>query len=158
MQYGRFGSRAEKGMLNPLYLGYPWFLRGYDNNKMYDEMTIDEINYVANQLYGSKMLLGNVELRIPVTGPKRMAPIKLNSIMTELALFFDAGLAWSSGSKIGFSYNISDPMTRIPVYSIGASLRANLLGAVVIEPFYAIPFQGNGLQKGGFGINFIPGW
>jgi len=158
LQYGRYGRGAEEGILYPLYLGYPWFIRGYDNRNIYESMSIEETNYVVNQLYGSQMILGNIELRIPVTGPERLAPIKLNSIMSELSLFLDAGMAWFSDSGVSFSYNPDKPLTSIPVYSIGASLRINLLGAIVVEPFYAWPFQGNGLSKGGFGINFIPGW
>jgi len=158
LQYGRYGRGAEEGMMNPLYLGYPWFIRGYDNHNLYENMSIEEMNYVANQLYGSQMVLGNVELRIPVTGPKRMAPIKLNSIMSELSLFLDAGMAWFSDNDLSLTYDINKPLTKIPVYSIGASLRVNLFGAIVIEPYYAWPFQGNGFSTGSFGINFIPGW
>ncbi len=158
VQFGRYGRGAETGMMSPIYLGYPWFIRGYDNNKIYDNMSIEETNYVANQLYGSQIVLGNVELRIPVTGPKRMAPIKMNSIMSELALFLDAGMAWTSDNDLSLKYDITEPMSKIPVYSVGASLRLNLMGAIVIEPYYAWPFQGNGLNKGSFGINFIPGW
>ena len=43
-----------------------------------------------------------------------------------------------------------------PVFSAGASLRINLFGALILEPYYAIPLQKN--AKGSFGLNLIPGW
>jgi hypothetical protein len=43
-----------------------------------------------------------------------------------------------------------------PLFSAGASLRVNLFGALVLEPFYAVPLVKN--AKGAFGLNFLPGW
>jgi hypothetical protein len=47
---------------------------------------------------------------------------------------------------------------RIPVFSTGVSLRFNLFGMLVIEPFYAIPYQLGGMKSAYIGVNFLPGW
>ena len=40
--------------------------------------------------------------------------------------------------------------------SVGASIRVNLFGAMILEPYWAYPIQENGRVV--FGLNFIPGW
>ena len=81
-------------------------------------------------------------------------------VATDLNLFFDSGVAWSSGDKIIF--NSDDSMVnlneRFPVYSAGISLRINLLGALILEPYYAIPFQNGGFRNGVFGLSYTSGW
>jgi len=91
---------------------------------------------------------------------QRLALIKSKWILTDLNLFFDGGLAWYSGSNLGFDWQPSSitDNKRFPLYSTGASMRINLLGALVIEPYYAFPLQNGGFKNGVFGINFIPGW
>jgi hypothetical protein len=51
-----------------------------------------------------------------------------------------------------------DPSVRVPVFSAGVSLRINLFGAMILEPYYAIPFQQTRSKFGTFGLNFAPGW
>ena len=46
---------------------------------------------------------------------------------------------------------------RIPVFSAGASIRVNILGYLVAELYYAVPFQRP--EKGGYvRFHFSPGW
>jgi hypothetical protein len=78
--------------------------------------------------------------------------------LTDLNLFFDAGVAWNKGSEISFDWNPESFDKRIPVYSAGLSARVNLLGALVVEPYLAVPFQNGGFNNLSFGLNFIPGW
>jgi len=47
---------------------------------------------------------------------------------------------------------------RIPLFSTGTSIRINIFGYLVIEPYYAFPLQNGGFKNGIFGINFVPGW
>src|SRR5215204_3758096 len=42
--------------------------------------------------------------------------------------------------------------------SSGISLRVNLFGYLILEPYYAIPWQNGGLKNASFGFNFTPGW
>jgi hypothetical protein len=104
------------------------------------------------------MALANFEIRFPFTGPERLTAIKSKFLYTELALFVDAGLAWYKAESIAFKWQTDDIEERIPVVSAGISLRINLFGMLILEPFYAIPFQRGGIQAANFGLNFTPGW
>jgi Tol biopolymer transport system component len=157
--YGRFGAGSETRSIAPLYLGYPWYIRGYDNNKIYESMNYQDVEYFVEQLYGSKMVLGNLELRLPFTGPERLSLIKSKLLWTELSFFLDGGLAWwDSSTALTFDFNSTDPSVRMPIYSTGVSLRVNLFNAIILEPYYAFPFQEKRLNNGVFGLNFLPGW
>ncbi|MBW6497011.1 MAG: hypothetical protein K0B09_01350, partial [Bacteroidales bacterium] len=77
----------------------------------------------------------------------------------ELNFFADAGVAWQGGQTITLNPdNVRDPNMRFPYFSIGSSLRINVFGALILEPFYAMPFQTGGPSKGVWGFNFLPGW
>jgi hypothetical protein len=117
-------------------------------------------------------------MRLPFTGPERLAVIKSGLLFSDLNVFFDAGVAWSGGDRIKLSGGIdqigTEPIfdtngnqvgvrpvyedVRIPVMSAGVSLRVNLFGALILEPYYAIPFQRSDVRFGTFGLNFAPGW
>ena len=49
-----------------------------------------------------------------------------------------------------------------PIFSTGVSARINLLGALIVEPYYALPISrwGEDLPRGRgvFGFNLAPGW
>ncbi len=156
MHYGRYGAGSTE--LTPLFVGNPWFIRGYNSNTALDLFLQND--YVFDQLVGSKLLVANFEVRIPFTGPKRLALIKSNVLLTDLNFFVDGGMTWFDYEQ----FNISEPQFNgeftvypvQPVFSAGASLRINLFGALILEPYYAIPLQKN--AKGAFGLNLIPGW
>ena len=125
----------------------------------------------------------NFEVRLPFTGPKKLAAVESKFLFSDLNLFFDAGLAYNSTSKVAFKSTpggiglmndpdfIPDPIKpnepipqvpiyyeRIPAMSAGVSLRVNVFGYFIIEPYYAFPFQRKDLQSGIFGMTFAPGW
>ena len=77
---------------------------------------------------------------------------------TELILFADAGLVWYNWQDVRFHWRPSDQQERTPLLSVGASIRLNLFGMLVVEPYYAVPFQLGGVRAGNFGLNFTPGW
>jgi Tol biopolymer transport system component len=154
--YGRHGS--DLGFIYPLYLGYPWLIRGYDNASFSNQLSIDGTGIEPSQLMGDHMAIANFEIRFPFTGPERLTAIKSKFLFTELALFADAGLAWFDKDDIMFKWKTNDITKRIPVVSTGISLRVNLFGMLIIEPFYAIPFQLGGIDAATFGLNFTPGW
>jgi outer membrane protein assembly factor BamA len=155
--YGRYGSDAESGALPPLFLGFPTLVRGYDGNSFYRNETVQTGGFSINQLSGSRMLVGNAEVRLPFSGPERLSLFKSGLFPTEWAVFFDGGLAWDSR---GLPINRDETgvtWQRRPVFSAGVSLRLNLLGYLVLEPYYAVPLQRD--FKGGiFGLNFSPAW
>src|SRR5690606_12529224 len=75
--------------------GYPFFVRGYDN------LSRDRVGDISfNDLMGSRVAVGNFELRLPFTGPEKLAAVKSDFLFSDLNLFFDAGLAWNGGNKI----------------------------------------------------------
>lgn len=151
--YGRW-SMENDILMNNLYLGYPWLVRGYDNISDYAE---DGSGISIDDLVGSRMVVSNVELRIPFTGPEKLSLIGSRFLFTDLALFFDAGLAWDSEITPKLQWKKKNAGDRIPIFSTGISLRVNLFGYMIIEPYYAFPLQVPD-ARGVFGINFTPGW
>jgi outer membrane protein assembly factor BamA len=141
-------------------LGYPWYIRGYDFNTFsstkYTPKDTLSANY--NDLFGSKIAVVNFEIRIPLSGPKKIALIKSNFLLTDFDIFCDAGISWTNNTTPIFSWTRTNLNQRMPLVSAGASLRINVLGALVLEPYYAFPFQYGGFKNPIFGINFLPGW
>lgn len=157
--YGRYGKGADNDLFYPLYLGYMGYMRGYESDTYYrliNEDTNADIN--INSLFGSKMLLGGIEIKLPFTGPKRLAVIGSKMFFTELTWFLDAGVAWYNDESITFNIKKDSETKHFPVFSTGPSLRINLFGAMIIEPYIAFPFQKEGLKNSVFGLNFLPGW
>ena len=179
---GRFYSYARVGKdddrLYPLYIGYPHMIRGYERNSF--EATGD---VTFSDLMGSRMAIANLELRLPFTGPEKLAVLKSGFLFSDLNFFIDGGVAWSSGNRLKMSRTdadlvpsldasgnpVIDPVTgqqameydptlRVPVFSAGISLRINVFGAMILEPYYAVPFQKSRTKFGTFGLNFAPGW
>lgn len=161
--YARYGSDAENGRLTPIFLGFPTLVHGYDDiDRSPARIGIEDEVMDFNNLLGSRIAVGNVEVRLPLTGPERLSTVKSRFLFTELNLFFDAGYAWDSGdlqftSAEGATVN-ERRVEREPIFSTGISLRVNVFGQLIIEPYYAFPFQRNDIKGGTFGLNFSPGW
>ncbi len=175
--YSYIRSGKDEDRLRGTYIGYPFFIRGFDN---LNPAKVGGLSF--DDLMGSRSVIGNFEVRLPFTGPEKLAAIKSSFLFTDLNLFFDAGLAWSRGSKIvgsisdkplipqldangapvldqsGLPIYRYDPNYRVPVFSAGVSLRINLFGAMILEPYYAVPFIKSRTDFGTFGLNFTPGW
>ncbi len=155
MYVGRFGRDANSEVLPPLFIGYPTLIRGYS---ALDYTSTGKSNSVTiNDLMGSQMYVGNVELRLPFTGPERLSMIKSRFLMTELNLFTDAGTAWGDTKFLSTGGSAVSRQNRW-VFSSGVSLRVNVFGYLVVEPYYAIPWQNGGTSNANFGVNFVPGW
>jgi Tol biopolymer transport system component len=90
------------------FQGGSWSLRGWDRFS----------------IRGSKMWEANAELRFPIlnnTGIK-LSFLQIDIPSVKGALFFDAGNAWDTKANYGFTKG-----------SIGAGIRANILGAIVLR-------------------------
>jgi Tol biopolymer transport system component len=173
----RNGKDAETQALQPLYVGFPGYVRGYYGRSL-DRQLSNGLDF--NQLQGTRMAMANLELRLPFTGPPKLSAIKSKFLFTDLALFADVGGAWKgnllnkstvenkpatttpgtgttylAGSSSG---TITDRFRYDPVASLGAALRLNLFGYLVLEPYYALPIHSGKIHKGGFGLNLTPGW
>ena len=155
MHLGRYSeSNAINELLFPFYIGSPWFIRGFNTSSR--ESLIVNGQIAEDNLFGSKLLVTNFEVRVPFTGPEQLALIKSGFLFTDLNFFVDGGLAWFDSEQFDTDRNLSGFSDAKPVFSVGLSLRANLFGALIVEPYYALPlFEG---AKPGFGLNIIPGW
>ncbi|MBC7744003.1 MAG: PD40 domain-containing protein [Flavobacterium sp.] len=168
--YSRFGR--DENRLYPLYVGYNYLIRGYEANSFYKKGSGAFNGFDINQLVGTKIAVANLELRLPFTGPKRLSAIESKFLFSDLNAFFDVGLAWEKGSKIAFKGEPAligtgiNPQTgqpesiyeRVPAMSAGLSLRVNVFGYFILEPYFAIPFQRKDINGGVFGLTFSPGW
>jgi dipeptidyl aminopeptidase/acylaminoacyl peptidase len=132
LHYGRYGSGAEDPRLSDLFIGNSWLVHGYDSGSFsIDELTTNQTD--LNRLFGSRLAVGNVELRLPLLGP--LGVIHSPSIPPlELAGFFDAGVAWRQEEKASFLGG-----SRKAVTSFGPALRLNLLGFAVGELAFVHP-------------------
>jgi Tol biopolymer transport system component len=167
--YGRFGNT---GNLYPLYVGYPFLIRGYEAQTFYSgNGKVPTNGFTIDQLSGNKLAVANFEVRLPLTGPERLSQFKSKFLFTELNLFFDAGLAWNTGNEVKFFQSGPDPIgknaagqtvyntnQRVPATSAGISLRVNMFGAFILEPYFAFPFNRTDISKPVFGLGFTPGW
>jgi outer membrane protein assembly factor BamA len=130
---GRYGRDSESGRISQLFLGYPWLIRGYDA----ESFTIEECETgdceEFTQLFGSRMALGNFELRLPLFGA--IGLVRSPGVPPiEATGFFDVGAAWTDGENARFLGG-----SRPAVSSYGTSLRVNLLGFAVAEVAYVHP-------------------
>ena len=164
MGYTRFDQDVNS--VYPVYIANMGMVRGY-YSPFYNVDVAEQNGIFFEQMLGSKIFLGNFEVRLPFTGIERLSLIKSKYLLSDLALFFDAGVAFdefehfSEGELIVTGYDQNDlPITEYPkpafVMSAGVALRINLMGAMIIEPYYAWPIQKE--SKPVFGINFIPGF
>lgn len=160
--YARYGQDAESNRIAPLFIGFPTLIHGYENVRFSDSRDFGENTFSINELSGSRILVSNIEVRVPFTGPRQLALISSRYFLTEFNFFLDGGLAWDSESEI-LKFNAEDVNTmdgsqRAPVFSAGVGLRVNIFGQLIIEPYYAFPFQREDIRAGTFGVNFSPGW
>ncbi len=159
MHYGRYLKDSDSQRLNPNFLGYESLVRGYNIASFQPgECTLNQGGDCAelNRLFGSRIGVANLELRLPVLGAEQLSLFRSNILPTTLTAFFDGGVAWSDGNPPVFKWAESTT-DRVPVFSTGLSLRVNVLGFLVTEVYYAVPFQRP--EKGGYiGLHFSPGW
>ncbi len=157
--YARFGE--DEDSFSPIYLGWQGLVRGIGDVGSVQEL-FDRYGISVPHIQGSKILMANVEVRLPFTGPKQISVIPSNFLFSELAAFLDSGVAFDRYDDITFSTNrdetaILDANKSVVIMTAGLSLRINLFGALILEPYYAVPLREN--AKGEFGFNFLlPGW
>jgi hypothetical protein len=135
--FGRFGRDAESERLPSLYIGYPGLVRGYDPNSFQAGECGNQPDGSCpsfDRLQGSRVAIGNVELRMPLWslfgGQNFYGPLPV-----EVAVFGDGGVAWNQNNSALF---IGDNK---PVTSVGTAIRANLFGFAVAEIDFVRPLQ-----------------
>lgn len=167
IQYnGRLNPKNLESLnqINPLYLGFPWYMHGFFGNALLKQSRDGLIN--QNALSGEQLAVANLEIRLPFTGPEQIALIPFNFAPSDLNFFVDAGMVWSQKNKLGEinSYTGGFSGTAIDfkndlMLTTGLSLRVNVLGYIIVEPYFAVPFYNGGKKPVVTGVNFmIPGW
>ncbi|MBC7915171.1 MAG: PD40 domain-containing protein [Pyrinomonadaceae bacterium] len=180
----RLGRDAER--FYPQSLAYPYYIRGYEFNSFYKNGSQNSLDFNLNHLNGSSIAVMNFEVRLPFTGPKKLSAISSKFLFSDLNAFFDMGVAYDQGSRIVFTRTptvltrietikkpplngvpqpdedivvpYTDPKESIVAMSAGLSLRVNVFGYFIIEPYAAIPFQRKDIKGLVFGLTFAPGW
>lgn len=171
--YIRF--EQEVNSVYPFYLGNMGFLRGLGGIINTD---LEQLGLTFRQLLGSKIMMLGGEIRMPFTGPKQLALINLGGFLTDLNLFVDSGVVFDNfdqfrtgteiyavvrddngnivigpGGDVVYAFQNVKPSI---LTSVGISMRVNLFGALILEPYYArVLTQGSRFQ---WGLNIIPGW
>ena len=154
MHVGRYGIGSEDERFRSLFVGYPDLIRGYGGISGEDCSGIGPQATACpsyDRLFGSRMVVANAELRAPLVGLFR-GKLEYGRVPVEVALFADAGVAWTSADKAAFLGG-----DRAWVRSAGVAVRVNVFGIMVVETAYARPFDrlSNGWV---WSWNFTPGF
>jgi len=160
MHHGRYLKDAEDEQLNPMFLGYKTWVRGYSLGSIEMSECTDtrdpEECPEFDRLIGSRVGVVNVEVRIPIFGNEQFGLVNFRYLPADLVAFFDGGVAWTKHSDPVFRIK-KRSAERIPVFSTGLAFRFNILGMLVAQVYYAYPFQRP--EKGAhFGFVIAPGW
>ncbi len=143
LYFGRIGRDAERFRI---FLGSTDLLRGNTSGSYYrNECRTTDPNTETgcvelDRLVGTQLAVGSAELRFPILTPDmHILPAAFPPI--EGALFYDVGLTWNEGDKLKWSRSASDNATtvRTPLQTLGASVRMNLFGFVILRLDYSIP-------------------
>jgi hypothetical protein len=135
MTFGRYGRDADDPLLVPLFLGYPEMVHGYgfgsfSATECPDARTADGAARLCaplDHLVGSRIAVANLEVRAPIPGLFH-GEIDYGRVPMEVVGFFDAGVAWSGGTRPRVAGG-TRPLSR----SVGAALRVNVLGIFALE-------------------------
>jgi outer membrane protein assembly factor BamA len=157
LHYGRYGSGGEDQRLQPLFLGSTGLVRGYDFNSFH----VTECHPAAgdpnscpvfDQLLGSRLLIGNLELRFPLFGLLGAGSGYYGILPLDWLVFADGGVAWDSQNEPSFTGGNRDA-----VFSAGTGFRFNLFGFAVAEVDLIKPFDRP--DKGWvWEFHFLPGF
>jgi len=136
---GRYGADAEDPRLVKFYAGYPELVHGYGANSI----TVAECEAgvpgtdcsAFDRLSGSRMLIGNFEVRSPLAGLFRH-DLQYGSIPIEVAAFMDTGVTWNAATLPAFAGG-----TRSLLRSVGAAVRVNAFGLAIVEIAAARPLD-----------------
>ncbi len=154
LHFGRYGGDSDDSRLQPLFIGYPTLVRGYDVNSFSASECVDPSGGcpVFDQLLGDKVAVANLELRIPpfgIFGARNLyGPVPI-----ELFAFGDAGVAWTSADKASFLGG-----DRKHVTSVGVGARVNVFGYAVVEIDYVRPLDRPNKKGWAWVFNFSPGY
>jgi len=161
LHYGRYGTEEMQDRLNEIPLGYETFIRGYAPESFdASECSVIEGSESGcpefSRLFGHRIGVVSAEMRVPFLGVEELGVLNFPFLPTELVAWGDMGMAWNSDDPVEFKFE-RDGFERVPVFAAGFSARTNILGFLILETYYAYPFQRT--EKGWhWGFNLSPGW
>ncbi|HEY0036126.1 MAG TPA: BamA/TamA family outer membrane protein, partial [Longimicrobium sp.] len=161
MHYGRYGR--DEAVLSPVFLGYPYLIRGYSYGSVSDGCLAElgqqqagggEECRVYQSLFGSRVALANLELRFPLIRNTLHGNVQLPPV--ELFAFADAGAAYGKQRQNDGSETTARlKFTRGPgeidsqglvaergfLTSGGVGARINLFGYLIAEGVFVNAFD-----------------
>jgi len=173
LHFGRYGKNLDPdrvtASIQPYFLGYETFIRGYSYESFTGQSGADECatsglepGAVVGQcpgfdrLFGHRLGVVNLEFRVPLLGTPRFGLISFPYLPTEIFGFADAGVAFNDFSDVRFNF-VRSGGQRVPVFSMGGGARFNIFGFLILEAYWAHPFQRP--EKGShWGFVLSPGW
>ncbi len=147
--------------IRPLFLGWETFIRGYAWESFQQRECVGGETEgscpALERLFGQRLAVANLEVRIPFLGTEQFGVVDFPYFPMELVAFTDVGIAWDDENPVD-SWSLSRSATdRVPLVSTGVSGRFNILGILVLEAYYAYPWQRP--DRGAhWGFNLAPGW
>jgi Tol biopolymer transport system component len=152
LYFGRIGRDAEQFRL---FAGTTELIRGHTSGSYRREECFDSDDVGTStgcveldRLVGTQVALGSAELRFPILTQQIFKGLPLGVPPIEGALFYDVGLTWDENSTVRWRHEAGDdrdPAVRVPLHTVGASARMNLLGFVVLRLDYARPINRPGV-------------
>jgi Tol biopolymer transport system component len=151
------GNANDINNVFPLFVIQPWFVRGFLGG-LTGQPLVEGDQTLFERSAGSKMAVGNFEIRVPFTGPRGLALIPTRAFLSDLNIFIDSGVAWFTNEQLRPN-PVGSGVQHTPFISTGVSLRFNLFGALIVEPYFALPISIEPeLRQWGWGLNIQPGW
>ncbi len=156
LHYGRYGSGSEDSRMSDLTIGYPSLVRGYQPESFSPaECDVSSSGSgscpTLERLFGSRILVGNAEIRLPLIGFLGVIPSR-NFPSLDSAFFYDVGMAYRSRE---LTRSLGIP--RRPVSSCGATVRFNVLGYFIAQLSY-VRANDRPLRRWGWEFALVPGF
>jgi hypothetical protein len=137
-----YGNTGRDARLFPIYLGTTELVRGYTSGSLLKHECATSPTLPTgftgcselDQLIGSNIAVGNIELRFPLTRSLVLGFLPIGLPPIEGALFYDAGVAYDRRRDVKWSRDSTDRAgIRSFSRSWGGSIRVNLLGFVILR-------------------------
>jgi hypothetical protein len=148
---GRMGRDANQFRI---FAGVPDLLRGntsgsYRRNECLSSAEVNTGSSSAtgcnalDRLVGSRLAVGNFELRFPILTPQVIRKLPSGIPTLEGNFFFDIGMAWEDGNTLTWHRQPGDDpiQVREPLMAYGVGVRTNLLGFLILRLDYARPLR-----------------
>ena len=139
---GQYLMTDPRGLIAPLSLGASSHVRGYGPRSFVTAECPAGLGACPEyeRISGSRLLVANAEVRLPLFGTEQLGLIRFRFLPTTLFAFADAGVAWNPDDPPAWVWERA-PEARVPVVGVGAGARFNIMGALILQVYYAYPLQ-----------------